>query len=192
MTHWLVGFFCCLIFEVSYFKNCSEHKLSLSGNSLCFCFFSHITLLKISFPRYFPTFSFWAFGWSYYWNRGSNGCSFCLVYSFYKQHPFVGLGRDLHSSLINTKINRPLKLSATPASSAGRVLEDQARWQSQAPNTHNVCSVALGFNSLGSWLRFRRLKGGGSRFSTIHLFCGAAPGRNPKVAWEVLDRGENV
>lgn len=161
MTHWLTGCFCWLIFEVCYFKNHLKCKLLMSGNSLCFCFFNLIILLKISFPPYFPTFSLWAFGWLYNLNRGRHWNSFCLVY-FYKQHPFVGLVRDLHSLLITTKINRPLKLSVTPASSAARVREDQARWQSQAPNTHNVCSVALGFNSMGSWLHFRKLRGEGA------------------------------
>lgn len=145
-----MGFSCELIFGVCYFKNHPEHKLSLSGNSLCLCFFSPITLLKIFFPPCFPSFAFRALGWIYNLNRGRHRFSSCLVYSFYKQHPFVGLTRDLHSLLINTKINRPLKLSVTPASSAAGVLEDQARWQSQAPDTHNVCSVALGFDSVGS------------------------------------------
>ena len=86
--------------------------------------------------------------------------------------------RDLHSLLINTEINRPLKLSVTPASSAACALEDQARWPSQAASTHNVCSVALGFRSMASWPLFRRLEGGGSRFSTIHLFCRASSGIN--------------
>lgn len=162
MTRWLLGFFRWLIFEICYFKSHSEHKLLLSGNSLCFCFHNHITLLKISFPPYFPSFSFWACCWIYNLNRGRHRNSFCLVYPFYKQHSFVGLVRDLHSLLINTKINRPLKLSVTLASSAAWVLKDRARWQSQAPDTHNVCSVALGFSSLGSWLLFRRLRGEGA------------------------------